>query len=138
MAVDRDGKIHVADWGNERVQTLNPDGSFHRLLRGEATLSKWAEEWLEVNPDEYNVRKSSELLVEYLPDHLRTPYHVASQTEPLFWGPVSVKLDSEDRLYVTEHSRHRIQIYEQSYIEKTQLPNALSGKTGRSLPKMEK
>ena len=138
MAVDRDGKIHVADWGNERVQTLNSDGSFHRLLRGEATLSKWAEEWLEANPDEYNVRKSSELLVEDLPDHLRTPYHVAAQTEPLFRGPVSVKLDSEDRLYVTEHSRHRIQIYEQSYIEKTQLPNALSGKTGRSLPKMEK
>ncbi|MYA61289.1 MAG: hypothetical protein F4X94_01750, partial [Dehalococcoidia bacterium] len=26
---------------------------------------------------------------------------------------VSVKLDSQDRLYVTEHSRHRIQIYEQ-------------------------
>ncbi len=113
VAVDRDGKIHVADWGNERVQTLNPDGSFHQLLRGEATLSKWAEEWLEVNPDEYNVRKGSELLVEDLPDHLRTPYHVASQTEPLFWGPVSVKLDSEDRLYVTEHSRHRIQIYKQ-------------------------
>ena len=113
VAVDGEGKIHVADWGNERVQTLNPDGSFHQLLRGEATLSKWAEEWLEVNPDEYDVRKESELLVEELPDHLRTPYHVASQTEPLFWGPVSVKLDSQDRLYVTEHSRHRIQIYEQ-------------------------
>ena len=113
VAVDGEGKIHVADWGNERVQTLNPDGSFHQLLRGEATLSRWAEEWLEVNPDEYDVRKESELLVEELPDHLRTPYHVASQTEPLFWGPVSVKLDSQDRLYVTEHSRHRIQIYEQ-------------------------
>ena len=113
VAVDSDGKMHIADWGNERVQILEPDGSFHQLLRGQATLSKWAEEWLEVNPDEYGVRKESQLLVEELPDHLQEPYHVASQTEPLFWGPVSVKLDSEDRLYVTEHSRHRIQIYEQ-------------------------
>ena len=112
VAVDSDGLIHVADWGNERVQVLNPDGEFRQLLRGEATLSKWAEEWLEVNQDEYDARKGSDLDVRDLPDHLRTPYHIASQTEPLFWGPVSVKLDSEDRLYVTEHSRHRIQIYE--------------------------
>ena len=108
------GSIHVADWGNERVQVLDPDGAFHQMLYGEATLSKWAEEWLEVNLDEYELRKQSELLVKDLPAHLRTPFHAASQTEPMFWGPVSVKVDSEDRLYVTEHSRHRIQVYEQS------------------------
>ena len=114
VAVDGMGSIHVADWGNERVQVLDPDGAFNQMLYGEATLSKWAEEWLEVNPEEYEVRKQSDLLVKDLPAHLRTPYHTASQTEPLFWGPVSVKVDSEDRLYVTEHSRHRIQVYEQS------------------------
>lgn len=114
VAVDARGSIHVADWGNERVQVLDPDGAFQQMLYGEATLSKWAEEWLEVNLDEYDARKQSDLLVKDLPAHLRTPYHTASQTEPIFWGPVSVKLDSEDRLYVTEHSRHRIQIYEQS------------------------
>jgi DNA-binding beta-propeller fold protein YncE len=114
VAVDGMGAIHVADWGNERVQVLDPDGDFHQMLYGEATLSKWAEEWLEVNPDEYDLRKQSDLLVKDLPAHLRTPYHTASQTEPMFWGPVSVKVDSEDRLYVTEHSRHRIQVYEQS------------------------
>ena len=53
VAVDSKGFIHVADWGNERVQVLNPRGEFHQLLEGEATLSKWAEEWLEVNLDEY-------------------------------------------------------------------------------------
>ncbi len=111
VAVTRDGLICVADWGNERVQILYPDGEFCQMLRGEATLSKWAEEWLEVNQDEYDARKASELDVGDLPSHLRTPYHIASQTEPIFWGPVSVKLDSEDRLYITEHSRHRIQIY---------------------------
>ena len=113
VAVDSKGFIHVADWGNERVQVLNPRGEFHQLLEGEATLSKWAEEWLEVNLDEYDLRKESNLLVKELPKHLQTPYHKASQSETIFWGPVSVKIDSEDRLYVTEHSRHRIQIYEQ-------------------------
>ena len=113
VAVDSKGFIHVADWGNERVQVLNPRGEFHQLLEGEATLSKWAEEWLEVNLDEYDLRKESNLLVKELPKHLQTPYHKASQSEPIFWGPVSVKIDSEARLYVTEHSRHRIQIYEQ-------------------------
>ena len=113
VAVDGRGFIYVADWGNERVQVLNPDGDFHQMLEGEATLSKWAEEWLEVNPDEYDLRKESTLLVKDLPKHLTTPYHRASQSEPIFWGPVSVKIDSNDRLYVTEHSRHRIQIFQQ-------------------------
>ena len=112
VAVTSDGLICVADWGNERVQVLDPDGGFLQMLHGEATLSKWAKEWLEVNQDEYGARMGSDLLVKDLPAHLRSPYHTASQTEPIFWGPVSVTLDSEDRLYVTEHSRHRIQIYE--------------------------
>ncbi len=112
VAVDDEGFVIAADWGNERVQIFDPDGGFHQMLRGEATLSKWAKEWLEVNQDEYGARKASKLRVSDLPDHLRTPFHAASQTEPVFWGPVSVKLDAEERLYVTEHSRHRIQIYE--------------------------
>ena len=106
--------IYVADWGNERVQILTPEGEFHQMLRGEATLSAWAEEWLEVNPDEYDLRKESELLVDDLPEHLQSPYHTSSQTEPIFWGPVSVKIDEEDKLFVTEHSRHRIQVYSRS------------------------
>ena len=114
VAVTRDGLICVADWGNERVQVLDPDGEFHQMLSGEATLSKWAAEWLEVNQDELGARNRSDLLVKELPKHLQTPFHSASQTEPVFWGPVSVKLDANDRLYITEHSRHRIQIYEQS------------------------
>ena len=111
VAIDADGFIYVADWGNERVQVLNQDGSFNAILPGEATLSKWALEWLDVNPDEYELRKASNLIPEDLPPHLRTPYHLASQTEQLFCGPVSVKLDSSGRLFVTEHSRARVQIY---------------------------
>ena len=111
VAVDREGYIYVADWGNERVQVLGPDGSFQLKLRGQATLSRWAEEFLAVNPDEKRTREMSNLIPQ-LPPHLNTPHHISSQTEPYFWGPVSVKLDGRGRLYVTETNRHRIQIYQ--------------------------
>ena len=111
VAVDREGYIYVADWGNERVQVLGPDGSFQVMLRGEATLSKWAKAYLEVNPDEQSTREMSNLIPE-LPPHFKTPYQIASQTEPYFWGPVSVSLDAVGRLYVAESNRHRFQIYQ--------------------------
>ena len=57
------------------------------------------------------MRDESDLMPK-LPDHLSSPYHVSSQTEPYFWGPVSVSLDGEGRLYVTETNRHRIQVYQ--------------------------
>ena len=112
VAVDSDGNIYVADWGNERIQVFDANGILLNIMCGEATLSKWALEWLEVNKDEYNARKNSNLVIAELPTHLNSPYHVSSQTEHLFWGPVSVKLDTENRFYVTEHSRHRIQIFQ--------------------------
>ena len=111
VAVDPDGYIYVSDWGNERVQVLGPDGSFQVQLRGQATLSKWAQEFISVNPDEKETRAMSNLIPD-LPPHLNTPHHISSQTEPYFWGPVSVKLDKEGRLYVTEANRHRIQVYQ--------------------------
>ena len=111
VAVDPAGYIYVADWGNERVQVLDPDGSFQVMLRGQATLSKWAEDFLAVNPDEKVTREMSNLIPE-LPPHLNTPHLTSSQIEPYFWGPVSVKLDREGRLYVPETNRHRVQIYQ--------------------------
>ena len=111
VAIDPEGFIYVADWGNERVQVLGPDGSFQLILRGEATDSKWAEDYFASNPEEKAERDVSNLLPE-LPAHLNTPYHVSSQTEPYFWGPVSVSLDGKGRLYVAETNRHRFQVYQ--------------------------
>ena len=111
VAVDPEGYLYIADWGNERVQVLGPDGSVQANLRGQATLSRWAEEFFAVNPDEKDTRAMSNL-IPTLPPHLSTPHHISSQTEPYFWGPVSVKLDRQGRLYVTEANRHRIQIYQ--------------------------
>ena len=114
VAVDSDGLIYVADWGNERVQVFNPDGSHAETLRGQATLSSWAMDYFSANPDEWEVRQISDLEPD-LPEHLDTPYHVSSQIEPYFWGPVSVRLDDQERLYVVETNRHRFQIYQKAY-----------------------
>ena len=111
VAVDSDGYIYVADWGNERVQILGPGGGFQVLLRGQATLSAWAEDYYVSNPEEKVERDKADLFPT-LPDHLNTPYHISSQTEPYFWGPVSVSLDGAGRLYVTEANRHRFQVYQ--------------------------
>jgi DNA-binding beta-propeller fold protein YncE len=113
VAVDAEGFIYVADWGNERVQILGPDGSFQLKLRGQATLSKWADEFFASNPDEWETRRQADLTPE-LPAHLNTPYHISAQTEPYFWGPVSVTVDRDNRLYVAETNRHRFQVYQRS------------------------
>ena len=111
VAVDDEGFIYVADWGNERVQVLDPEGGFQLLLRGQATVSNWAKDYFEANPEEKAERDRSQL-VPKLPPHLDTPYHISSQTEPYFWGPVAISLDHEGRLYVVETNRHRFQVYQ--------------------------
>lgn len=111
VAVDSEGYVYVTDWGNERLQVLDPDGDLYTTERGRATLSQWAKDFFESNPDETAVREISNLMPE-LPPHLTDdPYHVSSQTEPYFWGPVGVTVDAEDRVYVVESNRHRFQIY---------------------------
>ena len=40
------------------------------------------------------------------------PHEESSHIEKLFWGPVSVLLNNEERLFITETNRHRIQVYE--------------------------
>ena len=110
VAVDDEGYMYVADWGNERVQVLDPDGGFVMKLRGEATISKWAQEFLDANRDESEARLRSNLeTVENIRGD--TPHHESSHIERYFWGPVSVKLDGAGRLYVTDRNRHRIQVY---------------------------
>ena len=110
VAVDQEGYVYVADWGNERVQVLDPDGEFVQMLRGESGLSVWAEEFYEANDDEKAQRDRFELVPE-MTSEVQTPHEESARTEPYFWGPISVKLDAEGRLYVTESNRHRVQVY---------------------------
>lgn len=96
LCIDHAGQVIVADWGNERVQILHADGTHLATLYGEATLSKWAREFIEASPDVAAKRQN-----------VQHP-----EIEKRFWGAVSVRVDQADRLYIAEHSRHRVQIYE--------------------------
>ena len=113
VEVDEQGYVYVADWGNERVQVFDPDGGFVQTLNGQATTSIWAQEFLDSNPDEDRARSSSDLEQYHL---LRTddPHEVASQIEPLFWSPTSVRIDPSGRLHVLERNRHRIQVFKKA------------------------
>ena len=111
VAVDDQGYLYVADWGNERVQVLDKDGEFVTKLRGAATTSKWAQEFLNANREEAEPRSRSNLEPD-LSLFGGDPHEESAHTEKFFWGPTSVKLDGAGRLYVTESNRHRVQIYE--------------------------
>ena len=113
VAVDERGYIYVADWGNERVQVFGPEGEFVLKLRGEATVSKWAEEFFSSNVEEAEARGRSDLDPE-LDRFADDPHRESSHIEKYFWAPVSVKFDDQARLYVTDSNRHRIQIYERT------------------------
>ena len=111
VAVDDNSYIYAADWGNERVQVLDPHGQFVLKLRGEATLSKWAEEFLSSNVEEAEARAKSDLEPK-LGRFGDNPHKESSHVEKYFWAPVSVKIDRQARLYVTDSNRHRLQIYQ--------------------------
>ena len=114
VAVDSEGYTYVTDWGNERLQVLAPDGTLFTTERGRATLSKWAEDFFKSNPDEVEVREISNLMPELPPNLADDPYQVSAQSEPYFWGPVAVTVDSKDRVYVVESNRHRFQIFKRA------------------------
>ena len=113
VAVDKDGYIYVTDWGNERLEILDKNGNFIESLRGQATISKWADEYFDGNYEEAEPRSRSNLE----PDPIQfggVPHEESAHIEKLFWGPTSVKLDNDGKVYVTESNRHRVQIYERT------------------------
>ena len=95
VAVDKDGVIYVADCGNDRLQVFDPDASFITKLTGDATISKWAKDKIDANPELWKEREVAYDL----------------EREKLFWGPMAVEVDDDYRIFVFEVSRHRIQVY---------------------------
>ena len=96
VAVDRDGTIYVTDFKNDRLQVFNADGSFVTKLAGEATLSKWGRERVELDPLAVKGREIAQGLEE---------------REKPFQGPIAVEVDDEGRVYVVECARHRVQVF---------------------------
>ncbi len=107
---DEDGYIYVADWGNHRIQVLDPDGEYVQSNRGQATISKWAQAFLDTNVEEANARARAEL--DLSPDLFeRDAHEESSHIEKYFWGPSSIKLIDEV-LYAVDTVRHRIQVFD--------------------------
>ncbi len=96
VAVDRDGDIYVTDWGNDRMEVFAPDGTFIIKLAGDGTLSKWGKQKLDANSFMWQQREVAYKL----------------EREKLFWGPVAIDVDDENRIFVLESMRCRIQVYQ--------------------------
>ena len=96
VAVDRDGIIYVADFKNERVQIFDTNGHFVTKLTGEATLSKWGKERVDLDPLAPIGREIAQNLRE---------------REKVFQGPIALTVDDQNRLFVAEVARHRVQVF---------------------------
>ena len=109
VAVDQDGFIYVADWGNQRVQLFDHHWNFQASLRGQATVSPWAQEYLEANADELDARSRFDPYIEVDTDD---EHEISARVEAYFWDPIAVEIDPEGRLVVADSLRHRLQIYQ--------------------------
>ena len=92
--VAADGTVFVADWRNNRVQSFSNDGAHIETLDGDATLSKWCQEFLDVNPEQASWREQAGLFEE----------------EKKFWRPSAIET-SDGLVLIADSCRHRIQIY---------------------------
>jgi tripartite motif-containing protein 71 len=90
-----DGDVFVADWRNDRVQVFTKDGTHIETLTGDATLSKWCQEFLDVNPEQASWRENAGLF----------------EQEKRFWRPSAVETGADGIVLVADSCRHRIQIY---------------------------
>ena len=110
---DLDGNIYVCDWGNERIQVFDSNGKFLQLNMGESGVSPWAQNFLRVNDEESNARDTANL------ENLDIPFYdpddrheVSSHIEKYFWAPMALHIYEDNKLFVLESNRHRIQIFD--------------------------
>mgnify|MGYP006085910305 CR=1 FL=1 len=108
VAKDKNNYYYVSDWGNQRVQIYNDKFEYCGFLRGEATLSEWAKEYLDANVDEKNARETFCPVINI--DDVDA-HEESARIESYFWDPTSVIIDKNDNLLVLDSNRNRIQIY---------------------------
>ena len=97
ITVDQEGDIYVCDWLNDRVQVFGGDGSYKDTLIGHSGVSKWARGYLDSNPE---IEEKLERATQNIEPKMR------------FYRPISVKVDSDSKVYVVDCYRHRVQIYQ--------------------------
>jgi DNA-binding beta-propeller fold protein YncE len=96
LNIDDRGNVYVADWRNNRVQLFDNDGNHIETLIGDATLSKWCQEFIDVNPEQAGWREDAGLFEE----------------EKHFWRPSAIETTPDGLVLIADACRHRIQIYE--------------------------
>ena len=94
--MDNEGIIYVTDFKNDRLQIFDAEGNFITQLEGEATLSKWGQERVNLDPSMVRGRLNAPGLEE---------------RERHFQGPIAVEVDDTGRIYVVETSRQRMQVF---------------------------
>ena len=99
VAVDRGGDIYVADWANDRIQVFDAKGSYQLKFTGDAGLSKWGLDAILSNPDFARERHWARL-----------------EPERQLRHPTSVRVDSQDRIFIVDTGRHRLQIYQKETV----------------------
>jgi DNA-binding beta-propeller fold protein YncE len=98
VAVASNGDVYVADWRNDRVQVFTNSGAHVETLVGDATLSKWCQEFLDVNPEQAGWRRDAGLF----------------EQEKRFWRPSAIETGSDGLVFIADSCRHRIQIYKRA------------------------
>ena len=92
--VDDRGYLFVSNWGDNSVLIFDDNQNFLSELFGDATLSKWCKEFLEVNPEQSSWRENAGLFEE----------------EKRFWKPTGIDTN-QDLIFIADACRHRVQIY---------------------------
>jgi len=95
IAVDNDGDVYVVDWHNNRVQVFDSQGHFIDQLIGDATMSIWGGQLMEANP-----------LLEGYRQTAKYP-----EREGRLFRPRSVKVDDQNRIFIVDSCKGRLQIY---------------------------
>ena len=95
IAVDNDGDVYVVDWHNDRVQVFDSQGNFLDQLIGDATLSVWASQLMAANPVMEAQRQSAKY----------------PEREGRLFRPRSVKVDDQNRIFIVDSNKGRLQIY---------------------------
>ncbi len=100
VTVDKYGDIYVADQGNNRVQLFNSRGRFVEKFVGDATVNKRGVDRLLANPDMLRMRDNVPSM----------------EPEKRFKKPTSVAVGPDDRVYMVDSGRFRVQVYQKQCI----------------------
>jgi DNA-binding beta-propeller fold protein YncE len=99
VAIDGAGRLYVSDWGHDCVRMFDEQGRHRGTLAGDATLSRWAQQWLETFAQPAQLRKQANRYEE----------------ERRFYRPVGMVIGPEGQLLVADSCRHRVQVYEHPF-----------------------